>query len=165
MCLVIVGNKFSVCVHAHACVHTSLCAGSLSNVEWWFHPLTTWSCVFVKFAKVRYFNRKQVRLWSLFSPAPLSNFLSGAFTGYIVYMAWDYRGIHILVMTSRAVAQQAPLSMGFSRQEYWSGLPCPSPWIFPTQRSKLHLLHCRQILYCRAIREAPYVKNIDCIKL
>ena len=25
------------------------------------------------------------------------------------------------------VAHQAPLSMGFSRQEYWSGLPCPSP--------------------------------------
>ena len=25
------------------------------------------------------------------------------------------------------VAWQAPLSMGFSRQEYWSGLPCPSP--------------------------------------
>ena len=26
-----------------------------------------------------------------------------------------------------AVAHQAPLSMGFSRQEYWSGLPCPPP--------------------------------------
>ena len=25
------------------------------------------------------------------------------------------------------VACQAPLSMGFSRQEYWSGFPCPSP--------------------------------------
>ena len=25
------------------------------------------------------------------------------------------------------VAQQAPLSMGFSRQEYWSGLPLPTP--------------------------------------
>ena len=25
------------------------------------------------------------------------------------------------------VALQAPLSMGFSRQEYWSGLPCPPP--------------------------------------
>ena len=24
------------------------------------------------------------------------------------------------------VAHQAPLSMGFSRQAYWSGLPCPS---------------------------------------
>ena len=25
------------------------------------------------------------------------------------------------------VAHQPPLSMGFSRQEYWSGLPCPPP--------------------------------------
>ena len=27
--------------------------------------------------------------------------------------------------TPRTVARQAPLSMEFSRQEYWSGLPCP----------------------------------------
>ena len=26
---------------------------------------------------------------------------------------------------------QAPLSMGFSRQEYWSGLPCPPPGDHP----------------------------------
>ena len=26
---------------------------------------------------------------------------------------------------------QAPLSIGFSRQEYWSGLPCPSPGDLP----------------------------------
>ena len=32
-----------------------------------------------------------------------------------------------LCVTPRAVACQAPLSMGFSRQEYWSGLPCPPP--------------------------------------
>ena len=25
------------------------------------------------------------------------------------------------------ISLQAPLSMGFSKQEYWSGLPCPSP--------------------------------------
>ena len=43
------------------------------------------------------------------------------------------------------VAHQAPLSIGFSRQEYWSGLPFPSPGIFPTQRSNLGLPHCRQI--------------------
>ena len=30
-----------------------------------------------------------------------------------------------LVTTPRTVARQAPLSMGFSRQEHWSGLPCP----------------------------------------
>ena len=29
------------------------------------------------------------------------------------------------------VAHQAPLSMGFSRQEYWSGLPFPFPGDFP----------------------------------
>ena len=30
------------------------------------------------------------------------------------------------------VARQAPLSMGFSRQEYRSGLPCPSPRDLPS---------------------------------
>ena len=29
--------------------------------------------------------------------------------------------------TQWTVAHQAPPSMGFSRQEYWSGLPCPLP--------------------------------------
>ena len=29
------------------------------------------------------------------------------------------------------VAHQAPLSMGFSRQEYWSGLSCPPPGDLP----------------------------------
>ena len=34
-------------------------------------------------------------------------------------------------MTPWTVAHQAPLSMGFSRQEYWSGLPRPSPGDLP----------------------------------
>ena len=29
------------------------------------------------------------------------------------------------------MARQAPLSMGFSSQEYWSGLPCPPPGDLP----------------------------------
>ena len=32
-----------------------------------------------------------------------------------------------LFETPRTAAYQAPLSMGFSRQEYWSGVPLPSP--------------------------------------
>ena len=40
----------------------------------------------------------------------------------------------------RAVACQAPLSMWFPRQEYWSGLPFPSPRDILTQGSNLHLL-------------------------
>ena len=33
-----------------------------------------------------------------------------------------------LLATPWTAAYQAPPSMGFSRQEYWSGLPLPSPW-------------------------------------
>ena len=33
--------------------------------------------------------------------------------------------------TPRTVARQASLSMEFSRQEYWSGLPCPPPGDLP----------------------------------
>ena len=39
------------------------------------------------------------------------------------------------------IAHQAPLSMGFFRQEHWSGLPCPPPGTFPMQRSNPCLLH------------------------
>ena len=37
----------------------------------------------------------------------------------------------LLFVTPWTVAHQAPLSMGFSRQEYWSGLPCPPPGHLP----------------------------------
>ena len=37
----------------------------------------------------------------------------------------------LLFATSQTVAYQAPPSMGFSRQEYWSGLPFPSPADLP----------------------------------
>ena len=36
-----------------------------------------------------------------------------------------------LFETLWTVAPQVPLSLGFSGQEYWSGLPCPSPGDFP----------------------------------
>ena len=42
-----------------------------------------------------------------------------------------------LLVTLWTIACQAPLSMGFSRKEYWNGLPCPppgnllNPWIEP----------------------------------
>ena len=37
-----------------------------------------------------------------------------------------------LLATLWTVACRAPLSMGFSRQEYWSGLPLPSPGDLPS---------------------------------
>ena len=50
-----------------------------------------------------------------------------------------------LFVTPRTVACQAPLSMGFSRQEYWSRLPCLSPGDLPDLG--LQPLYCRWILY------------------
>ena len=46
-----------------------------------------------------------------------------------------------LFVTPRTVAHQAPLSMGFSRREYWNGLPFPPPGILAIQGSNLCLLH------------------------
>ena len=51
------------------------------------------------------------------------------------------------LVTPWTVACQVPLSMGLSRQEYWSGLPFPSPGDLPDPGINPSLLHCRQILY------------------
>ena len=67
----------------------------------------------------------------------------------------DYLQVMSDSVTPWTVALQAPLSMGFPRQEYWSGLPFPSPGnlsnpgikpvslalagIFPVSPGKLHL--------------------------
>ena len=61
----------------------------------------------------------------------------------------SYDGLFAILST---MARQAPLSMGFSRQGYWSGLPFPSPGdlhdpgiepaspVSPTLRQILYLL-------------------------
>ena len=41
---------------------------------------------------------------------------------------------HVQLCDPKTVAQQAALSMEFSRQEYWNGLPFPSPGDLPDSR-------------------------------
>ena len=56
----------------------------------------------------------------------------------------------------KTVTYQAPLSMEFSRQEYLSGLPFPSPGDLPDmERLKPGLLHCGQILYPLSHPQSP----------
>ena len=55
------------------------------------------------------------------------------------------------------VPYQALPSMGFSRQEYWSGLPFPSPEDLPNPGMNPGLLHCRQTLYCLSHQGSPMV--------
>ena len=61
-------------------------------------------------------------------------------------------------MTPWTVAYQAPLSTGFSKQEYWSGLPFPSPEDLPHPGIKLP--HCRQTLYRLSHQGNPALNNL-----
>ena len=58
---------------------------------------------------------------------------------FSVHIRKSDKGVYVLSRFSRVqffvtlwtVARQVPLSMEFSRQEYWSGLPCPPPGDLP----------------------------------
>ena len=66
-----------------------------------------------------------------------------------------------LFATPWIVAYQAPLSMGFSRQEYWSGLSFPSPGVLPDpgiEWESLHLLHW-QVVFTTEPPGKPLVEN------
>ena len=56
-------------------------------------------------------------------------------------------------LTDYSARLLCPWDHGILQQEYWSGLPFPSPEIFSTQKSIPSLLHYRQILYCLSYRE------------
>ena len=58
-------------------------------------------------------------------------------------------------------ACQAPLSMEFSRQEYWSGLHALLQGIFPTQGSNPGFPHCRWILYHLSHQGSPRI--LECV--
>ena len=63
-----------------------------------------------------------------------------------------------LFVTLWTVTHQAPLSLAFFKQEYWSGLPCLLQWIFPKQGSNpylLCLLHWRWVLYPMSHQGSP----------
>ena len=62
---------------------------------------------------------------------------------YITYNSIKYICVYIVFYFSCVwlcdlmyCSLQSPLSMGFSRQEYWSGLPCPSPGDLPDPEIK-----------------------------
>ena len=70
-----------------------------------------------------------------------------------------------LFATPWTVVHQAPLSMGFSRQEYWSGNSHSFlQGIFLTQELNPGLLCCRQILYCLNHHGSPEASKRNQIK-
>ena len=74
----------------------------------------------------------------------------------LTVFALDAQSCPTLLATPWTVARQAPLSMGFPRQGYFSGLPSPSPGDLPDPGIKpTSPEFCRQILYHWATREGP----------
>ena len=72
-------------------------------------------------------------------PAPLSPWLG------VPSCVWPF-------VAPWTLAGQAPLSMDFSRQEYWSGLPFPSPGDLPS----LGIEPCLLCLLCWQVGSLPY---------
>ena len=60
----------------------------------------------------------------------------------------------LLIATPWTVACQAPLSMEFSRQEHWSGLPFPPPGDLPNPGIE-PMSHVSPALTCRFFNIAP----------
>ena len=94
-------------------------------------------------------------------------------------MAQKYRSVSRSVVSDSLQphgAHQAPLSMGFSRQEYWSGLPFPSPGYLPNpgiepgspalQAESWHGIYLNLTFYVphKSIRCAFYV-DIYCLAI
>ena len=75
-------------------------------------------------------------------------------------LAWVLSHVQLFV-TPWTIAHQAPLPMGFSRQEYWSGLPFPIPGDLPSPEV-VSCVSCigKRILYCRATKEAQLLHYI-----
>ena len=71
----------------------------------------------------------------------------------------------LTLATPWTVARQSPLSMGFSRQEYWSGCHSLLLGIFPTQKSNQALPHCSWILYCLSHQGSPFSILYICVFL
>ena len=61
--------------------------------------------------------------------------------------------------TPWTVAHQAPLSIGFSRQEYCSGLPFPSPGDLPDPGIEPRSPGCRWIFYHLSYHQTLGLKN------
>ena len=116
------------------------------------------SLLFLPFALFKFFLNTVIRLHNIekksgsFSQKELCRDLNHVYDLYWLYFchAMSLQSCLTLCNTSPTtpapwtVARQAPLSMGFSRQEYWIGLPFPPPGNLPDagiEPSSLILLH------------------------
>ena len=117
------------------------------NIQGWF-PLGLTGLILLSKGLWRVFSAP-VRKHQFFGAQP-SLWSNSHIPTWLLEKPWCVCVSHSVVSNSATpwtVAHQPPLSMAFSRQEYWSALPFPLQGIFPTQESNSGLLHCGKILY------------------
>ena len=80
-----------------------------------------------------------------------SYYFANLYFRFLIFRAWKVKLLVtqscLTLCYSMDCSPPGSLSMEFSRQEYWSVLPFPSPGIFPTRGPNSGLLHWRKILY------------------
>ena len=115
----------------------SHCRADSVPTEIWGKPMYAYTC---KYMQAQSFQ-------SCLTPGDLPSQLSHEESPCMLIHVYICKLSHFshlwLFMTLWTVACQSPLSMEFPSQEYWSGLSCPPPGIFPIQGSNPGLPHCR----------------------
>ena len=66
----------------------------------------------------------------------MGKILGGSMVSWLCAVLCQVASVVSDSVTPCTIARQAPLSTGFSRQEYWSGLPCPPPGDLPNSGIK-----------------------------
>ena len=88
-------------------------------------------CIKMKSVRLGKIRKKRVTMMSQETGFKSISLIFQTLRILILLWKWKVKGkslSHVwLFLTPWTVAYQAPLSMGFSRQEYWSGVPLPSP--------------------------------------
>ena len=114
----------------------------LKEPHQWNYPYPVWP-------KVASLHREKNKQTNKQSPWVFKFDLGDCHPYHLVWLILSFSHVQLFA-TLWTIASQAPLSMGFSRQECWSGLHFLLQGMLLTQGSKpllLWLLYCRQVLY------------------
>ena len=145
ICITYALKCITIYAYITLCVYLVLCSGSSYMVENDLSNLKFWSITVSCHTLVSYspFSAPNLSPNSLISDSvslsisPSLSYHHHSFQSSFSFVHACYISRVQLFATPWTLAHQAPLSMGFSRQECWSGLPCllpgdlPYPWMEP----------------------------------
>ena len=114
--------------HAHTHTHTHIQIYINTHMNMYIHTYTRRIYVYIWFVHSWIWNEflkhtNICRPWGTYTVARPFIHIT------LCKLKWKLLSRVQLFATSWTVAYQAPQSMGFSKQVYWTGLPFPSPWL------------------------------------